>query len=473
MTQSITPVSRAPDDTTLPPVSARRRWIILLLLCLATLIAQLDTALVNLAVRPIGDHFHAGMAALQWVVDGYNLVYTILLLTGGLLADLYGRRRTFMAGVILFTAASLLCALAPTMGWLIAGRALTGVGAAFLIPAALAIIRIVWTTPAERGRVLGIWTACNGLAAALGPTAGGLLIHMSGWRSIFYVVVPIGVVVVALAVATIPESADPSDRQFDLPGQISGAAALAALSLAAILLQDHVAGAALALVVAVIAGGVFVRVERQRGASALVPLDLFALAGFRAAIIATAGMTFAMYGVLFLLPMTWLKTGFLDMVGAGLALMPMALIFVLTSPFSAWAERHIGTRTIIGCGVGLIGAGLFVIAYAATLPAFLLFETGLAATGLGMGMATGPLTGIALGTVPPARAGTASAVFNIARMAGASLGVAMLGTVHAISGGGYPGLTVAMASGGTVALVGAGCAWRILGRGGGGNRGEG
>lgn len=445
-------------------MGAPRRRLILILLCLAPLIAQLDTALVNLAIRPIGADFGAGMAALQWVVDSYNLLYTVLLLTGGLLADLYGRRRIFMVGVAIFSAASLLCALAPDIAWLIGGRALTGVGAALLIPAALAIIRIVWQAPQERGRVLGIWAACNGLAAAIGPSAGGVLIHLFGWRSIFFVVVPIGVVVLGLTVAVIPESADPDERHFDMSGQLSGALALAALSLAAIMVQDHAVGALGALVVAVAASLIFVRVERQRGAAALVPLDLFARPAFRAAIIATAGMTFAMYGVLFLVPLTWLETGFLDMMGAGVALMPMALMFLLTSPFSAWIEQRTGSRRITCGGVGLIGVGLFIIAQAAAMPSFLLFASGLGLTGLGMGLATGPLTGIALNAVPAPRAGTASAVFNIARMAGASLGVAALGSVHALGGGGYGGLICAMLGGGGVALAGAAYAWGVIGQ---------
>src|SRR5450755_1745043 len=139
------------------PGPKERRWLTLLTLCIAVLIAQVDTSVVNLAVRPIGDHFQAGVAALQWIVDIYNLVYAVLLLTGGLLADLYGRRRIFMAGAAVFTAASLLCAFAPSVSVLIGGRALAGIGAALLLPASLAIIRVVWCKAKERGRALGIW----------------------------------------------------------------------------------------------------------------------------------------------------------------------------------------------------------------------------------------------------------------------------------------------------------------------------
>ena len=161
------------------------RWITLAALCLAVLVAQVDTAVVNLAVRPIGEYFSAGVQALQWAVDAYNLIYAVLLLTGGQLADLYGRRRIFIAGAAIFTAGSLVCAFAPSIVVLILGRALAGLGAALLIPASLAIIRVVWPDPVERGRALGVWAACNGVAFAIAPTLGGLVLSVASWPGIF------------------------------------------------------------------------------------------------------------------------------------------------------------------------------------------------------------------------------------------------------------------------------------------------
>ncbi|MFZ0552307.1 MAG: MFS transporter, partial [Steroidobacteraceae bacterium] len=149
----------------------------LLTLCLAVLVAQIDTAVVNLGTHRIGAYFHASVGALQWVVDAYNLSYAVLLLTGGLLADLLGRRMIFIIGAAIFTAASLLAAFSPSVGLLIAARAVAGVGAALLIPASLAITRVIWRDGRERGRALGIWAACNGLALAIGPTLGGVLIE--------------------------------------------------------------------------------------------------------------------------------------------------------------------------------------------------------------------------------------------------------------------------------------------------------
>ena len=324
-----------------PPVAEREprpRWLTLATLCSAVLLAQLDTSVVNLAVRPIGQHFGASVGALQWVVDSYNLLYAVLLLTGGLLADLYGRRLVFIAGAAVFTGASLLCAFAPSISVLIAGRALAGVGAALLLPASLAIIRVGWPDAKARGRALGIWAGCNGVALAIGPTIGGLLIDSFGWRSIFLVVVPAGCAALALAPLTIAETSDPQNRRFDLAAQALGAIALGGIAVAAIELHGAIGLSGVALAIAILALLLFIRVEARQGSAAMVPLDMFRSGQFTGAVTATCGMTFGMYGAIFLLPLTWQNTGRFDPVSAGLALVPMALVFVLVSPFSGLAD---------------------------------------------------------------------------------------------------------------------------------------
>ncbi|WP_342704930.1 MFS transporter [Burkholderia arboris] len=435
--------------------TAKRRGLTLLTLCLAVLVAQVDTAVVNLATRAIGDYFHAGVGALQWVVDSYNLTYAVLLLTGGLLADLHGRRRLFIAGTALFTVASLACALAPSVSVLIAARALAGVGAALLLPASLAIVRVVWRDPVERGRALGIWAACNGVAMAIGPTLGGVLIRHFGWRSIFFVVVPLGIAAMLFAIPAVPESSDPRGRHVDGAAQVAGALGLGALAYAAIVFRDSAAACAFAGCVAVASFVAFAAIERRRGEAALVPLDLFRISAFRGAIAATTGMTFGMYGVLFLLPLTWQSTGRLDSTGAGLALLPMALVFIVVSPWSGPLSERLGTRTTTAGGVAVIASGLAVIGASSGSPGLLDAEIGLALTGLGMGIATGPLMTIAVGAVEAARSGTASALVNVARMTGATLGIAVLGTLFAAAHGGAAGLRAAMFVGAAVQLTGA------------------
>lgn len=434
----------------------------LITLCLAVLVAQVDMAVVNLAIRPIGTYFAANINALQWVVDSYNLVYAVLLLTGGLLADLYGRRRLFMLGLAVFTAGSLLCAAAPTVSVLIAGRAIAGLGAALLVPASLSIIRVVWHDETARGRALGVWAACNGLAMAIGPTVGGVLIGHFGWRSIFLVVIPFSLAGLALATFSIPESSDRQGRDFDITAQLLGAIALGGLAFSAI--ESHSAPriAVSALIIAILALVLFIRVEARRGAAALVPLDLFRVNEFRASVSATAAMTFGMYGTLFLLPLTWQTLGTLDAMQAGLALTPMAAVFVVVSPLSGALTERFGRRLMTGGGVAIIGGGLVAIGLGATSTSIVAAEIGLVLTGLGMGFATGPLMAAAVGAVGPARSGTAAALVNVARMAGATLGVAVLGSIYALAGGGIAGLQLAMLLGGGVQIAGAATAWTMM-----------
>ncbi|AOU97700.1 MFS transporter [Acidihalobacter yilgarnensis] len=432
----------------------------LLTLCLAVLIAQIDTSVVNLALHSIGQYFHTDVSLLQWTVDGYNLTYAALLLTGGLLADLYGRRRLFMTGAAVFILASLICAGATSMSILLFGRVAAGLGAALLLPASLAIIRVCWPDPHARGRALGIWAACNGLALAIGPSLGGEMIHSFGWRSIFLLVVPIGLITLVLAVFSIPESSHPGGRHFDAGGQLSGAIALAALATAGIEFQNAPSLAAFSLAITAIAIAFFIRQESRRGEQALVPLALFTSPVFNGAMIATAAMTFGMYGVLFLLPLSWQKEGLLGPAGAGIALIPMALIFVLVSPFSGWLTERLGNRPVTSSGVGLIGCGLLLLAVTAHDESMIAAEVALILTGIGMGLATGPLMGVAVGAVSAARSGSAAALVNVARMSGATLGVAVLGSLFAIMGSNANGLSTAMAFGGGIQIAAAILAWR-------------
>jgi MFS transporter, DHA2 family, methylenomycin A resistance protein len=436
--------------------------LLLAAMCLAVLLAQVDTSVVNLAMRAIGAGLGAGVAGLQWVLDAYNLAYALLLLTGGLLADLYGRRLIFLAGAAIFVAGSVLCALAPGILALIAGRAVAGAGAALLLPASLAIIRVEWSEERARGRALGIWAACNGLAFVIGPAVGGALVDGFGWRSVFLLAVPLGAAAFGLTLCAAPESSDPAGRHLDLAGQASGAIALGGLALAAIEASHDrtVAGAALA--VAAAAFVVFLRTEGKRAEAAMVPLDLFRHRTFVGALTATAAMTFGMYGLLFLLPLVWQASGAFGAGAAGLALVPMAAVFFAVSNVSGRLAERAGARAMIAGGTACIGAGLLVVAVTASGRPLALAEVGLVLAGLGMGLNTGPLFGVAVAAVPAARSGSAASLINVARMAGATLGVAVLGAAFAAAGGATAGLRAAMLVGGLVQLAGAGVAWRMI-----------
>ena len=451
----------ARDFLPFAPAPARpvRNYLTLPILCAAVLVAQIDTSVVNLATRPIGEHFGASVSMLQWVVDSYNLVYASLLLSGGLLADLLGRRRVFMAGAALFSVASLICAAAPTIPILLAGRALAGLGAALLLPSSLAIVRVVWPDSVERGRALGVWTGCNGLGLAIGPTLGGALIEGFGWRSIFMIVIPLSAAAFALAPVAVRESADPQHRDFDWAAQASGALALGGFAVAAIESHRNAGAAVVAFILAALALIAFIRIEAGRGTTALVPLPMFAIREFRGAVTATAGMTFGMYGMLFLLPLVWLSAGTLSPAAAGFALTPSAVVYVLTSPFSGLLAERVGSRLMMSGGVAIIGCGLLMIGATASMTTIAGAGVGLALTGLGMGLATGPLMGAAVGAVPAARSGTSAALINVARLAGATIGVAVLGAVFALAGAGPHGLAVAMLLGGAIQIAAAAAAW--------------
>lgn len=223
-------------------VAGHRQGWVLMTLCLGVLIAQVDTSVVNLAIQPIGAAFQASVAGLQWVLDGYNLSYAVLLLSGGLVADLYGRRLVFQVGAALLGLASLACALAPTIGVLVASRVAAGIGAALLLPSSLAIVWVAWPEPRARRHALGVWASCNGLAFAIGPTVGGLLIQHFGWRSVFVLAVPFVLAASVLASWVVPNSADPEGRALDLRGQMLGVLVLGGLVFAAI--DGHQGGVA-------------------------------------------------------------------------------------------------------------------------------------------------------------------------------------------------------------------------------------
>jgi MFS transporter, DHA2 family, methylenomycin A resistance protein len=430
-------------------------------MCLAVLLAQVDTSVVNLAIRSIGQSLEAGVTGLQWVLDGYNLAYALLLLTGGLLSDLYGRRLLFLLGAAIFTVGSVVCAAAPDIGLLIGGRAIAGVGAAVLLPASLSIIRVEWKDKQSRNRALGVWAACNGLAFVIGPTIGGALVDTLGWRSVFLIAVPLGAAAIALALRVVPESSDPSGRHLDASGQIWGAVAVAGLALAGIEVARDRIVAAIALAVAIGGFLLFLRTEQRRGSAAMVPLDLFQARRFVGALTATSVMTFGMYGVLFLVPLFWQASGSVRAGMAGLALVPMAAVFFVLSNMSGRLAEQIGERSMIGGGTALVGIGLLVIAATASGTVWAM-QAGLVLTGLGMGLNTGPLFGVAVGSVPAERSGSAASLINVARMIGATLGVAVLGTAFAMAGSGTAGLRVAMLVGGIVQIAGASAAWLAL-----------
>jgi MFS transporter, DHA2 family, methylenomycin A resistance protein len=448
--------------------------VILLTMSLGVLIAQIDTSVVNLAVKEIGASLDAGVTALQWVVDAYNLVYASLLLTAGTLADLYGRRRIFAFGIALFTFGSLVCGLAPNAAVLVAGRAVAGLGAALEIPTSLAILTVAYQDTKQRPQALGVWASCNGLAFIIGPTLGGVLVESVGWRSIFLLIIPICILALLLTATSVPESKDPKGRRLDAPGQALAIVALGALALAVIegprwgwLSIGGVAafvGSALSAVLFVL---------RQKGSDgALMPLAMFRNRVFSASLSIAAAMTFGMYAMLFLTPL-YLQSGRGDgALQTGLELLPMSVTFVIVSQVSGRIANAYGPRLPMTLGMAMMGTGLFMLALIRLSDSLLLIEAALLVIGCGLGLNTAPVNAVAVANVPAARSGTASGLVNTARMVGATLGVAVLGAIFAMFAGSAAagsnvgaGLMPAFIVGGIGEMLGAAAAFTFIRRG--------
>lgn len=411
-------------------ITCSARDVMLWTLCLGVLMVQVDTSVANLAVHAIGVSLHASLRTLQWTIDGYNLVYASLLMSGGTLSDLFGRRRTLQVGVGLFTLGATISGLAPSPWVLIAGRVISGIGAALLLPSTLALIRVIWTDPRERAHAIGVWAGMSGAAFAFGPTLGGFLISVAGWRSVFLLIIPFGLIMGWLAKRVLPEPVEhvSTHRRLDLPGQILAGLGLAGLTLAVI---DRGHLAAVSGILGAISVLSFIWVERRAGDSAMIPLTLLRSRALTGAIAIAASMTFGMYGMLFLLPLIWLQSGALTVTQAGLALLPMSLAYLALSHKSGAMSHRFGTRPMMAGGMTLIGGGLLTLSITHAGQPLATAETGLLLTGVGMALSTGPLLGVAVTAVTSSRAGTASGLVNTARMVGATLGVAVSGVVYA------------------------------------------
>jgi EmrB/QacA subfamily drug resistance transporter len=445
-------------------LAARRSTtVILFTMCLGVFIAQLDSQVVNLAIKHIGSDLNAGISQLQWVMDSYNLFYATLLLTGGTLGDLYGRVRIFAIGIGLIVLGSIVCAVASDAMVLIGGRALTGIGSALEVPTSLAILTVTYADAKQRASAIGIWAGCNGLALAVGPTIGGLLVDAAGWRSIFALVVPVSVAAMALAIKAVPESSDPKGRRLDPVGQMLAIAALAALSFVTIEGPHWGFTSPTILVLAavfVVASALFVYGARGRK-DALVPLDVFSQREFSAALAIAGMMTFGMYAMLFLTPLYLQSLGGASAFAVGLELLPLSVTFVIVSHYSGALAKRVGARVMMTAGMGAMGAGLLLLTLVSPTPAMTLITVALLVIGAGLGLNTGPVNAVAVASLPPARSGTASGLINTARMIGATLGIAVLGAAFAVHAAAQTaeamvsGLRVAYLGGALVELAGA------------------
>ncbi|MGI8710598.1 MAG: MFS transporter [Acidimicrobiales bacterium] len=404
------------------------RWV-LVGTVLGSGMAMLDATVVNIALPRLGSDLHADFAGLQWVLNGYTLTLASLILLGGSLGDRFGRRRTFTIGAVWFLGASVLCAASPTIEVLIIARLLQGIGGALLTPGSLAILQSSFH-PQDRARAIGAWSGLGGVTTALGPFLGGWLVDAASWRWIFLLNLPLGAVVVYVAVVHLPESKDPTvDGRLDLAGAVLGAAGLAGATYGLIERNAPIGVTGLAVL------GAFVVAEaRQR--HPMVPLSIFRSRQFSA----TNAVTMVLYGALaialFLIGLVLQEALGYSPLEAGLATLPFTAMMLAFSARSGALAQRIGPRLQMAVGPMLVGIGLVLMVRiepgrsygASVLPAVLVMAAGMATT-------VAPLTSTALASVSEAHAGVASGVNNAVARTGSLLAVSVVPLVAGFSAG--------------------------------------
>lgn len=427
-------------NDTIGTLTPRRKAIVLASCCLSLLIVSMDATIVNVAVPSIRADLGATASQLQWVIDIYTLVLASLLMLSGAMGDRFGRRRVFQIGLVIFAVGSLLCSLAPGIETLIAARFLQAIGGSMLNPVALSIISQVFTAPVERARALGIWGAVVGISMALGPTVGGLLIHLISWRAVFWINLPICLAAIVLTAIFVPETRSATMRNVDPIGQLL--AVLFLFGAVFTLIEGPALGwgdrRVLAIaVVAALAFTAFLFYEARR-TDPFIDLRFFRSVPFASATV-IAICAFASWGALLFMMSLYLQgaRGF-SAVQTGLIYLPLAVGALVFSPLSGRLVGRYGARpSLLAAGVMITAASAVLALLPEAAPVWALM-TVFALFGIGFSMVNAPITNAAVSGMPLDRAGAASAVTSTSRQIGVSIGVALCGSVAgaALAGGG-------------------------------------
>jgi EmrB/QacA subfamily drug resistance transporter len=410
-----------------------RKWWTLAAVAFGLFMIMLDNTVVNVALPSIERDLHVSVSSLEWIVTAYALTFAALLITGGKLGDLFGRRRIFIVGITIFTLSSLACGLAPTAGFLIGARAVQGVGAALMNPASLSIITATFP-PRERGQAIGIWAGVSALALAIGPLVGGLIVDNINWNWIFFINVPVGIAGVIVSQLVIKESKDTSHEQsIDLPGLVTSSAGLFALTYALIEGNSHgwaspeIIG--LFVLAAVLLVGFVLLEHFQR--LPMLDLSLFKNGSFVGANLVAMLVSLGMFGVFFFVSLYiqnilgWTPTQ------AGASFLPMTILIILVAPLAGrWSDR-IGSRWLMGAGMTLVGISLLLYQRVGLHSDFWTLLPAMLLGGVGMAMTMSPMTAAAMQSVPVDKAGVGSGVLNSFRQLGGSLGIALMGAILA------------------------------------------
>jgi EmrB/QacA subfamily drug resistance transporter len=409
------------------------KWWTLGAMCFALFMIMLDNTVVNVALPSIQNDLGSSLSSLEWTINGYTLSFGVLLVTGGRLGDIFGRRRAFLVGVMIFAASSAAAGLATGTATLVASRIIQGVGAALMMPATLSIVTNAFE-PHERGKAIGTWAGVSALALAIGPVLGGLLTEHVSWRAIFYLNIPVAIGAVVATLFAVRESRDESvGRRIDYPGVAALTVALTALVLALIEANSWGWGspAIIGLLATSVAAAIAFFVVERRVSAPIVELPLFRDRNFIGANLIALVVTFAMLSQFFFVTLYIQDVLGYSPVEAGLRFLPATLMIVLFAPVAGRLTDRVGPRWLIGAGLTLVAVSLYWLTtisvgtgYGDIWPSFTLM-------GLGMAMVMSPMSTAAMNAVSVAKAGVASGILSMNRMVGGTLGIAVIGAVFA------------------------------------------
>jgi EmrB/QacA subfamily drug resistance transporter len=408
-----------------------RRWWTLGAMCFALFMIMLDNTVVNVALPAIQNDLHSSISGLEWTVNAYTLSFAVLLVTGGRLGDIFGRRRMFLFGVVVFGLSSAFIGLSQSEAWLVAGRAAQGIGAAFMMPATLSIITNAFPAH-ERGKAIGTWAGVSALALAIGPVVGGFLVENVSWQSIFFLNVPVAALAVVVTIAATRESRDEnSTHHVDFPGVTAVTIGLAALVLA--LVEGNSWGWGSASIVGLLAlsaaGLVAFAIVERRVVEPMVDFQFFRSRSFLGANLVAFIVSFAMLAMFFFLALYMQNIKGYSPLQAGVRFLPSTVVIILVAPISGRLSDRIGPRPLMTAGLLIVAGSLFWqghlevdTSYGFLIGAFMLM-------GLGMGLVMSPMSTAGMNAVEPAKAGVASGILTMSRMVGGTFGVAAMGAL--------------------------------------------
>ena len=408
-----------------------RRWWTLGAMCFALFMIMLDNTVVNVALPSIQRSLHASISGLEWTVNAYTLSFAVLLVTGGRLGDLFGRRRMFLFGVVTFAASSAFIGLATTEAWLVAGRAIQGVGAAFMMPATLSIISNAFP-PHERGKAIGTWAGVSAMALAIGPVVGGFLVENVSWQSIFFLNLPVAALAVVVTLFAAHESRDESaPPKIDGPGVATITIGLAALVLALVQSNSwHWGSTRILTLLAISAVSLvaFVAIE-TRSAMPMVDFRFFRSRSFLGANVVAFVVSFAMLAMFFFIALYMQNIRGYSPLQAGVRFLPSTAVIIVIGPIAGRLSDRIGPRPLMTGGLLAVAASLFWQGHLAVDTSYASLAGAFVLMGLGMGFVMSPMSTAAMNAVEQSKAGVASGILSMSRMVGGTFGVAAMGAL--------------------------------------------